>query len=154
MIRQTGSQSRSTLDPMETMPSDRKAETQALVEVTEIVDAAEDIHAVLQGGAVASQVTGPTEQASQTLAEGGIEPFDVGSIYYAASLCCLEQLLDHRFGSLDDEALDVPGARGFGFHDLDNGDIGPFDQRHPSRLACQAGDASAKGIPKDVGVEV
>ena len=89
VIGQTGSQSRSALDPMETMSSDRKAETQRLVEVTEIVDAAEDIHAVLQGGAVASQVTGATEQASQTLAEGGIEPLDVGSIDCATSLRCM-----------------------------------------------------------------
>ena len=96
---------------METMSTHRKAETQALVEITEIVDAAEDVHAVLQSGTLASQMTGTAEQASETLAEGGIEPFDVGGINDTASLCGLEELFDHRFGSLDNDALDVPGSR-------------------------------------------
>ena len=61
MIRQSSSQSRGTLDPMEAVSTDRKAEAQALVEVTEIVDAAEDIHAVLQRGALASEMPGTAE---------------------------------------------------------------------------------------------
>ncbi len=90
MICQSSGQSRSTLDPVKAMPSNGQAETQALVEITEIVNAAENIHAVLQRGALASQMTSTAEQASQTLAESGIEPFDVGGIDDTASLRCLE----------------------------------------------------------------
>ena len=86
VICQSSSQSGSTLDPVEAMPSDRKAESQAFMEVTEIVDAAEDIHAVLQSGVLASEMPSTAKQASQALAEGGIEPFDVGSIDDTASL--------------------------------------------------------------------
>src|SRR5512139_1814005 len=90
MIRQSCRQSRGTGDPMEAMPTHRKAETQALVEIAKVIDAAKDVHAVLQSGTLASQMTGTTEQASEALAEGGIEPFDVGGIDYAAALCGLE----------------------------------------------------------------
>jgi hypothetical protein len=75
---------------MEAMSSDTKAETQAFVEVTEVVDTAEDRHAVLQRGALASEMPGATEQASEALAEGTLQSFDIGSINNAASLCCLE----------------------------------------------------------------
>jgi hypothetical protein len=56
---------------MQATPSHRETEVQALVKITEVVEATENLDAVMLGAA---------EQASQTLAEGGIEPFDVGSI--------------------------------------------------------------------------
>ncbi len=86
MVCQSSSQSRSTLNPMETVPTYRKAEAQALVKVTEVIDAAEEVHAVLQCGALASEMTSATEQASQTLAESGIQPFNVSGIDHATSL--------------------------------------------------------------------
>ena len=47
VISQSSRQSGSALDPVKGMPSNRQAETQALVKVTEIVNAAKDVHAVL-----------------------------------------------------------------------------------------------------------
>jgi len=87
VIRQTGSQNWGAADPMKAMPTHRKAEAQAqaFVEVAKVLDATQDIHTLLQGGTLASQMAGTTKQASQTLAEDGIEPFDVGSIEDTAS---------------------------------------------------------------------
>jgi hypothetical protein len=93
VIRQTGSQSWGAGDPMEAMPTHRKAEAHAFVEVARVIDATEDIHTLLQGGTLASQMAGTTKQANHTLAEDGIEPFDVGSIDDTASLRCVEPLV-------------------------------------------------------------
>src|SRR5512147_1169813 len=90
MVSQSSDQSGSSLNPMEAMPTHRKAETQALVKVTEVIDATENIHALLQGGTLASEMAGTPAKASQALAESGIQPFNVGSIDHATALCCLE----------------------------------------------------------------
>ena len=65
------------------------------MKVTEVVDAAEHIHAVLQGLAMAGEVAGPPKETGQALAEGGLEPFNIGRVDHPATLGGFQQAIDH-----------------------------------------------------------
>ncbi len=58
--------------------------------VTEVIDAADQAHAGLQRVGLARQRAGAATQTGQTLAEGGIEPFNESGVELAAALGGLE----------------------------------------------------------------
>jgi len=53
---------------------------------TQIVDTAQDIHASLQGFGLTGQGAGTADQGTESLAKGGIEPFDVSGFNPAVAL--------------------------------------------------------------------
>src|SRR5262249_56305650 len=62
----------------------RRCYAQTLVRCAKVVDCPEQVHPVLQRAALASQGPIAARQRGQTLAEGGVEPFNVGGIDHAS----------------------------------------------------------------------
>ena len=86
MVGKCGRHGRSPLNPVPSPLGDPKTDTQAVVKVTEVVEATDDIHASRQGRLLLSRTAVTPGKASQALTEGRIEPLDVGGIDYTATL--------------------------------------------------------------------
>src|SRR4029453_11251060 len=77
----------------------------------EIVDGTNQIHPDVPRGGAPGQGPAPASQRHQALAEGGIEPFNVGSIEHArAALRAAAELFDLRGGAGDDTTLNTDHA--------------------------------------------
>src|SRR5262245_36925906 len=62
----------------------------------EIVDGTDQIHPRVQRGGAPRQGPAPAGECGQTLAEGSIESFNVGSVNHALALRALNKLFDLR----------------------------------------------------------
>ena len=116
-----------------------------MVRMTEIVPAANHIHASFQGLNFASQGARSPDKAIKTLAKGGIEALDESGIDPACTLRLLDEGLDHRFTALHDAPRDVQLSIHSLLDDLHNG-RGEFDtpedfynywRKYPFRVSAQ-----------------
>ena len=144
MVRQAGRHGWSTLDPVFAPFGDPERLAQAFMLITEVVEAADNIHACGQGGFLLDQATGAAGQTSQTLAEGGIQAFDVSRIDDATALRGVEQPRHKGFAALHNAAHDVQAGRRPVLDDLHDDDVWPRHQLGASRLAM-ARQRGAKG---------
>src|SRR3989304_4841275 len=100
-----------------------------MMRMTEIVQAANDIHADFQGLDFASQGASAPDKAIETLPKGGVETFDESGIDHASALRVLDEGLDHRFTAMHNAPRNVQLPIQTLFDHLHNGDIGPGNQR-------------------------
>jgi hypothetical protein len=110
-------------------------ETKALMRRAEVVDAANQVHALLKKIRSASQGSAAPRQTGQALAKGGIEPFDVGSVETTITLAALEHPPNHGFTALDNAALDLQDTPDAPLDDLSDGDFRPSHQLRSPYLA-------------------
>ncbi len=100
-----GSHSRRTIDGR---LAHRRRDTQTLVRRAKVVDCADQVHPVLQRAALAGQRPPAARQRGQALAEGGVEPFNVGGVEHAGTaLRAAAQLFDLRRCAGQNAALDA-----------------------------------------------
>src|SRR5713226_6931380 len=77
----------------------------------EVVDRADQIHPVVKRSGATGQGSTPAGERSQALAEGGIEPFNVGGVDHAvAALRAAAELFDLRGRAGQNAALDTDHA--------------------------------------------
>jgi hypothetical protein len=102
VVSQTGSDRGSTLNPAPvSIASDVERQTQTGMRRTEVVHASNQKHALLERRQGTRQGATAACQAGQTLAEGGIQPFDKGRVDAAAApLRGLNDRLDQGRGRL------------------------------------------------------
>ena len=86
MVGESGGHGRSPLNPVTSPVGDPKADAQAMMIVTEVVKAADDIHTCGQGSLLLSRTTVTPGERSETLAKGSVEAFDVSRIDNSAAL--------------------------------------------------------------------
>jgi hypothetical protein len=148
MIGQTSCNSWRTLNPTVPETADGQLETQAMVRMTEIVQAANHIHASLQGLNFASRGASSPGKAIQTLAKGSIEALDESGIDATCALRLLDDGLDNHFTALHDASRDVQLPIHSLLDDLHNGDIGPGNQLRATHFTLAAWQRSPKCFAK------
>jgi hypothetical protein len=84
-----------------------EANAQTMMMSAEVVDGADQKHAMGQGFGLASECPTASNQASQALTEGGIEPLDERGIDLPSLLTAFDELLDQLSTALSDTALKV-----------------------------------------------
>ena len=129
MISQFGGNSWRTLYPTIAEGANREFQAQTMMEIAKVIEAAYEVHTSHQGFGTTSQCTGASHQVVQSLAEGGVEPFDEGCIDPTFSfLGCLDQAFYHFFVTLHNAS--VHGQHTFRplLDDLHNGNVRPGDQ--------------------------
>lgn len=99
-----------------------------------VVETANDIHAGLQGFRLLGQGTSAPGQGGQTLAEGGIEPFDIGGVNATQTLAGLDQLLYHLPAALHNPPLNSQLSGCSLFDHLNNRYLRPGPQLTPAEL--------------------
>ena len=100
-----GSHSRRTIDGR---LAPRRRDTQTLVRRAKVVDCTDQGHPVLQRAALAGQRPTAARQRGESLAEGGVEPFNVGGVDHAGTaLRAAAQLIDLRRCAGENAALDA-----------------------------------------------
>ena len=117
MRRNPGSHSRGAIDSW-LAPSCRYAQT--LVRRAKVVDYTDQVHPVRQRTALAGERPPAAPQRGQALAEGGVEPFNVGSVEHAGTaLRAAAQLFDSRRRASQNMVLDAnPAALNIVLDDL------------------------------------
>jgi hypothetical protein len=148
MIRQTGGQSWGALNPTVARSPNGELETQAMVRVAEIVQAADDVHPGFQGFSFANQSAGFADQAVEPLTESGIEALDESGVDHTLALGCADQALHHLLSALDNASGDVQLTVDTLFDNLNNGDIRPRNQPGASPFAMPAGYCCTKRAAK------
>mgnify|MGYP000520318558 CR=1 FL=1 len=125
MVSQAGGDGRGALRPVNAVigKPDRKAE--AVMRGAEIVNTTDQKHARLQGVDLASQSASSANQASQTLAEGCVEPLDESGVDGAGHLAYDNQALDQFRAALNDAPLDRQYALNASLDHLHNSDFLP-----------------------------
>ena len=94
--------------------------------MTEVVQAANDIHTSFQGLTFASQGASAADKAIEALTKSGIETFDVGGIDDARdALSGLAQARDGFDAALDNTVVHVQNAIKALFDHLHDSNIGP-----------------------------
>jgi len=116
--------------------------------VTEVVQAADDIHAGFQGFGFAHQGAGFASQAIETLAKGGVEPFDESGIDRTVSLGLVDQALYHLLSALNDAPGNVQLTVPTLLDDLGDGNIRPGNQPGASLFAVPERHSRAKRVAK------
>jgi hypothetical protein len=127
-----------------TETTDRKAQTQAFMKITEVIQAANDNHASDQGLSLAGQGAGVADQAGKPLAEGGIEPLDQGGVDPTRSLGNPDQSLDQRLATLNDAPVDVQLSGTTLLDQLHDGNVRPGDQLRASFFTFTARQGGTK----------
>lgn len=74
--------------------ADGELDAQAMVVIAEVIEAADDVHSGAEGLTLVGQTTYATVQPDEALANGGIEPFDMGGVAYASLLRVAQQRID------------------------------------------------------------
>ncbi len=69
-----------------------------MMRMTEIIQTAHDIHTGFQGMDIASQGASSPGQTIETLAKGGVEPFNESGVDHTLSLGLADQALHHVSG--------------------------------------------------------
>jgi hypothetical protein len=121
MVSQASGHRRGALYPVAAPFRNPQGESQTGMIVTEVVDAADEEHARLQGVRLARQRAGVATQTGQTLAKCGIEPFDERGIDVAAALGALQAGGNRLLITLHDAAFNGQSFRGASLdhlHDL------------------------------------
>ena len=134
MVRQASRHRWGALHPVPAPFSDPERFAQTFMLITEVVEAANNIHACGQGGLFLDQVPGAPGETSQTLAESRIQPLNVGRIDDPAALGGVEQPCHQGFTALHNAAHDVQACRRPALHDLHDDDVWPRHQLGASRL--------------------
>ena len=116
--------------------------------VTEIVQAANDLHAGFEGLDFTGQGASSPGKAIEALAKGRIETLNESSIDHASALRLLDERLDHRFTALHNAPRDVQLSIHSLLDDLHNGDIGPGNQLWASQFPLTPWPSGSKGLPK------
>ena len=142
-----GSHSRSALDGG---LAHRRCYAQTLVRRAKVVDCADQIHPVFQRAALAGQRPPAARQRGQALAEGGVEPFNVGGVEHAGTaLRAAAQLFDLRRRAGQNAALDADHPP---LHvvldDLGDMEVSPGAQVGPTRFAVGSGSRKASRIAR------
>ena len=148
MIGQTSCNGWRTLDPTIPEMADRRLETQAMMRMTEIVEAANHKHTGFQGLDFAGQGMRSPNKALETLAKSGIEMFDESSIDPACALRFLNEGLDHRIAALHNASRDVQLSIQALLDDLHNGDIGLGNQLRSPQFCLPTWQGSPKCLAK------
>src|SRR5262245_28784078 len=118
-------------------PAYRYSHIQTLGCRAKVIDGSEQIHPVLKRDALACQCLTAARPRLQPLAQGGIEPLDVGCIDDACPLRGRQSLLDPYGSAPRDPPLDVNNASFLvAFDHLDNQSLGPDAQARPTALAA------------------
>lgn len=102
MIGETCGNGWGALNPAMAPTAYGKANAQTFVGLTEIVDAADDIHACDNRLGLAGQMAGATGQVRQALAECAIQPFDKGRVDDVAPQALGQQAVNQCPAPLDD----------------------------------------------------
>jgi len=139
VVSQGSGDSGGALNPMNTTLGNPKANAQAVVKGTEVVDVADQKHAIPQGFGLASEGAPSSNQASQSLAEGGIEPLNESGIDPASLLAGFDQLFNQLSTALSDTTLNGEAAIHPSFDDLNNSDFLPDVQARTSSLVTFVG---------------
>ena len=144
-----GSHSRCAID---SWLAHRRRYAQTLMRRAKVVDCADQIHPVFQRAALAGERPPAARQRGQALAEGGVEPFNVGGVEHAGTaLRAVAQLFDLRRRASQNAALDADHTP---LHvvlaDLGDMEVFPGAQVGPARLAY--GERIAKGFSDRTGV--
>ena len=94
-----------------------------------IIDCTDQIHPMMQRHCPARQCPTPPCQRRETLAERGIEPFDVGGVDDPVTLRATPECLDARGRPLNDAPLHCDNTSLFiAFYDLCEEDMTPWPQ--------------------------
>ncbi len=99
-----------------------------MVGVTEVVQAADDVHARFQGFGFAHQSAGFAGQTIETLTKSSVEAFNERCIDRTMSLGLEDQALYHQLSALNDAPGNVQLTIDTLFDNLDNGNIRPGNQ--------------------------
>src|SRR5712692_1265348 len=103
---------------------------------TKVVDRANQIHPVLQRLPPTRQCPAAACQRCQALAEGRVEPLDVGGVDDAVPLRAASERLDACRRALYDAPLDIDDTPlGIAFHDLCDAEVAPGAQTGAPRGA-------------------
>ena len=104
------------------------------MEVAEIVEASDQIHAGHQRFGMLSYSASTTCQRVDALAKGRIEAFNKGGIDHTFALCDLDEIFHHVFRTLHNPSFDVQNAFNSLFDDLHDNNILPGNHPTPSRF--------------------
>ena len=96
--------------------------------IAEVVEATDDEYACFKGGYLTHQSASSASQTIETLAEGGVEPFNESGVDHTLSLGLADQALHHLLVALNNASYHVEFTIHSLFDDLDNGDVGPGNQ--------------------------
>ena len=100
----------------------------------EIVDRAEQINAVREGGLSARQAMCAADQRGEIGAEGPIQPFDEGGVYCARNLGVLAEVDEHDTRATQDGGHNMKAALDVMLDDLSQGQTRP----DPARWATES----------------
>ena len=118
---------------------------QAVMIRAEVIDGADQVHPVVQGGGASCQGTSLTRERGQPLAEGGIEAFNIGSVDHTVALREASELLDLCGRASKNAAHDTNHVSvGVVLDDLGNMDVFPGTQTGTTSLA--GGERITKGF--------
>jgi hypothetical protein len=103
----------------------RQFQTQAVVEVAEIIEASNEVAACHQCFGWLRQSTCATRQGTDALTKGGGEPFDTGCVDDAFALHGNDEPLNHVFRILYNSSFHRPDTFEAGFDHLHNREVLP-----------------------------
>src|SRR3990172_8414502 len=116
--------------------------------MTEIIQAANHVHASFQRLGFASQGASSPGKAIETLTECGIEAFDESGVDHASALRLLDEGLNHRFTALHNAPRNVPLPIHTLFDNLHNSDVGPGNQLRTPQFPFAAWQSCPKSFAK------
>jgi len=135
MVGQAGSHGGSPLNPVLLGVGNPDRQTQAMMKVVQVIQATDNEHTGLEQRAVVSKVAGASGEPRNALPKGGVEPFNVSRIDDTTALTVGKQAVNDLLGPLIKPSADVEGIVRPLLDDLNNVNVGPFNQPRAALLA-------------------